>query len=304
MYILFLILLLLCPSVAWSAVDWAGWISGTTTPGLVVGTVGGVEVKLTAPSVLSAHAGTSGGVVYWRNSPTYVSVVVPNAPTTADIIKLSAAQTYTLTFASPVVDPVIALVSLGGLASVMWDFGNVELVLLSKGPGAFGNGPLEVSGGLLAGHEGHGVIQAKGTFTSLSWTMDVPDNWVGFTVGLPPQPQVVPIPVPTPLRHTTAHILWEYPADDFVLYGITGFRLYEGVGAECAAAGPLHVVEGDIPGTERATVRAVSLPVDSVVCYEMIALSLRGNSTPSSRSSKRVGDLIGVAAAPFNLTIQ
>jgi hypothetical protein len=46
------------------------------------------------------------------------------------------------------------------------------------------------------GNEGNGVIQFNGTFTSISWTTPVFEDWYGFTVGLP---AVASVPEPATL---------------------------------------------------------------------------------------------------------
>ena len=194
-------------------VVWADWIAGTVTPGRVSGLLAGTPITVTSASILPSQDGSSGQPVYWKNTATYVSAHVPNAPTTADIIKISAAQLYTITFATPVVDPLIAIVSLGGLVAVTWDFGTTPIVLRSQGPGYFGAGPLSVAGNILTGHEGHGVIQATGTFTALSFMMTTFENWVGFTVGVPQT-----IVLPPRGTFLNAMLEWEYTDADSATY--------------------------------------------------------------------------------------
>ena len=49
------------------------------------------------------------------------------------------------------------------------------------GPGTL----IELPGDVLQGEEGHGLIQFIGTFTSISWTIPVAENWHGFQIGVP-----------------------------------------------------------------------------------------------------------------------
>jgi hypothetical protein len=78
----------------------------------------------------------------------------------------------------------MAIVSLGapGLAAI-YNF-NVDFNLLSHGPGFWGNGTLKkAEGNILEGREGHGAIEFRGTFTKISWTVPVAENWHGFQIG-------------------------------------------------------------------------------------------------------------------------
>jgi hypothetical protein len=46
----------------------------------------------------------------------------------------------------------------------------------------FGGSPVTVSGNVVSGREGNGVVQFNGTFSSLSFTSTF-ENYYGFTVG-------------------------------------------------------------------------------------------------------------------------
>jgi hypothetical protein len=87
-----------------------------------------------------------------------------------------------LTFSSPIVDPVIAIWSLGDvILGASYTF-NATPTFEAGGPDMYGGGPIKVSGDTVSGNEGSGVVQFTGTFSSISWT-DTYENYYGFTVG-------------------------------------------------------------------------------------------------------------------------
>ena len=122
---------------------------------------------------------------------TYTSAVVDNAPATSDIIRVVGGTSVvsTFTFSRPVTDPVMAILSMGNSgANVTYNF-DAPFDILSNDRGYWGNGPLtELTGDVLRGAEGHGTIQFQGTFSTISWTMPVAENWHGFTVAVIPEP--------------------------------------------------------------------------------------------------------------------
>jgi hypothetical protein len=183
--------------------EWTDWVAATVgTPGSAMGTI-----TLPGPSTIEVSysgqvtfAQTSGGTDYWVPSAPYTSSVVGNPPTGSDIIALTGGTelTNTITFSQPVTDPVMAIVSLGQAGiTVRYDF-DTPFEILSQGRGFWGDGPLvREPGNVLAGTEGHGVIQFPGAVTSVSWTVMGSEFWHGFTVGCPreqPGPNVIPAP--------------------------------------------------------------------------------------------------------------
>lgn len=173
----------------WGAtVSWVDWTTADATS--AAGTAAGVSVNFSGN--LNPAAQTAGGTNFWAsNSSTYTGGNVGNPPPDSDIIRLiggSNTGTQTLTFSSPVTDPVMAIMSMGQLAvQVDYDF-DTPFDILNQGPGYFdagGNGSLaEVAGDILRGFEGHGLIQFNGTVTSISWTVPLAENWHGFQVGI------------------------------------------------------------------------------------------------------------------------
>lgn len=169
-------------TIVWT--DWTSATPGPTSSGSVTGTLGGVGVTYTGELRL---AQTSGGTNYWIPDSPYLSATVGNAPPDSDIVELIGGEgtNHTVTFDSPVTDPIFAIVSLGQNGFlVSYDF-DAPFSVLSFGPGFWG-GPGTLTGlpgDVLQGNEGHGVIQFHGTFQSISWTVPVAEDWHGFTIG-------------------------------------------------------------------------------------------------------------------------
>ena len=106
-----------------------------------------------------------------------------------------------ITFSKSVVNPVMAIWSLGaGGTTASFNFTPSEpFTIESGGPSAeYGGSTIFVcSGNSLAvcGTEGNGTIQFQGTFSTISWTNPVFENYYGFTIGAPISTSVV---VPEP----------------------------------------------------------------------------------------------------------
>ena len=176
---------LACGVTQAAPIDWNAWTSatgGTITPDSV-----GVAFSI---------AGTGSVDNLILNYPSYTptgtfadGTVVNNAPVSTDnIIQLVGGNTNvnTVTFSKPVVNPVMAIWSLGnGGAAARFDFINATPVLVTGGPSAeYGGSSITISGMDVSGAEGNGTVQFIGTFTSLSWTNPVAENWYGFDVGI------------------------------------------------------------------------------------------------------------------------
>lgn len=168
--------------------DWTFAVQGD--PGAASGTLGGVNVSYAGD--VAASTQIAGGANYWSPDTPYLSSTVSNAPPCCDIITLDSATAPTalpnkLTFSTPLVNPILAIVSLGqtGL-TVDYNF-DQSFTILSTGTGFFGGGPNSLtnpSGNILHGVEGHGAIQFTGTFSSISWTTSADEYWHGFQVGV------------------------------------------------------------------------------------------------------------------------
>lgn len=126
----------------------------------------------------------------WSPSSTFADgVVVDNGPAQANgIMQLVGGTTAlnTLSFSVPVVDPVIAIWSLGQSGvEASFDFVGVTPVLVAGGSSAeYGGSAITVSGNTVNGREGNGTIQLIGTYSSIQWTNPTYEYWYGFNVGI------------------------------------------------------------------------------------------------------------------------
>lgn len=91
----------------------------------------------------------------------------------------------TVTFSTPVVDPVVAIWSLGQSGvPASFVFQDASPVLVAGGRSAeYGGSSLVVDGHIVSGREGNGTVQFLGTFSQLTWTNPQAENWYGFSVG-------------------------------------------------------------------------------------------------------------------------
>lgn len=193
------------PSFA-AVISWTDWTSANATS--ASGAIGSVAVSFSGnlnPAAQFSGAGTN----FWASNPTtYTSVPeVDNGPPDSDIIRLTGGTgtgTQTLTFSQAVVDPVMAILSLGQLGIPVNYVFNAAFDVLNVGPGFFDPPPLngsltELAGNILQGQEGHGIIQFPGTFTSISWTIPNGEFWHGFQIGIAGPGPGVPEPGGLPL---------------------------------------------------------------------------------------------------------
>lgn len=174
---------------------WTDWVSAD--PGGVSGTMmfgstvdvfyeGGYEASRTYVSDPATPWS-------WDYAPYEVDGV---RPSTTDQVGFSAATSGKFVFSSPVLNPFIAIMSLGrsGLP-VRYDFSD-PFTVISEGRGYWGDGTYETSGcgpganGACAtpgtwidGREFHGVIQFEGTFTELAIETAPTEFWHSVTVG-------------------------------------------------------------------------------------------------------------------------
>jgi len=184
----------LCAGAAQAApIDWNTWSS--TSAGSISTSSGPIGVSF---------AGSAFNV--FNPYPSYTPVgtfadgtIVDNAPLASNgILQLMGGDSsvQTLTFSQAVVNPVMAIWSLGqGGVNARFDFIGATPIFVSGGPSAeYGGSAIVVAGNSVSGIEGNGTVQFMGTYTSLSWTNPVFENWYGFDVGVAGVASVVPEP--------------------------------------------------------------------------------------------------------------
>ncbi|WP_310475321.1 PEPxxWA-CTERM sorting domain-containing protein [Sandarakinorhabdus sp.] len=164
-----------------AAINWTDWTGITST--LATGTLAGGTVTLSGPF---DTAQISGGTDYWRTAgnpwPAYDAL--SNLPTNNDFIAPSGSQSlHTITFSKAVLNPYIAIISLGRTnIQTNWTFG-APFILVDEGQGFWGNGVFSIVGNTISAGEAHGVIQFNGKFTSLTLLTNQTENWSGLTIG-------------------------------------------------------------------------------------------------------------------------
>ena len=107
------------------------------------------------------------------------------------MIALTSIARHTITFSEAILNPVMAIVSMGQPnLPVSYDF-DTDFTLLSNGVGywSYANGGLpgsytiDAAQDILTGNELHGAIQFNGLINQINWTSSPHENWHGITVG-------------------------------------------------------------------------------------------------------------------------
>jgi hypothetical protein len=182
---------------AQAATVWTNWTSATTgASGSVTGTLNGVGVTF-AGQVLPETI-INGSFDGWSPASTFVGGSVESAPNTGDFIAIQGGAgtgTQTITFSSPITNPILSIVSLGR-PSLTATFNFISATPIFQAGGAsstWGGSAVSVSGNTVSGSEGSGSVMFLGTFTTISWTMPVGEFFTGFTVGAM-DTNAVPVP--------------------------------------------------------------------------------------------------------------
>jgi len=181
----------LVQSASATTINWTDWQSATT--GAVTGSIGGVTVNYTGDYAF-AQLGT--GINYWTEpvagaEPYTGNSVIDNAPTPAEMIALDVSATHKITFSEALLNPVMAIVSMGQPGwPVSYNF-DQSFSLLSNGVGYWSGangwvpGSYTILGNTLTGNEMHSVIQFNGPVDTIQWTSTPNEYWHGITVGSP-----------------------------------------------------------------------------------------------------------------------
>jgi len=173
------------PSAHADTIAWATWTGDAPgNPGSATGTIGSINVN---------YAGQTDALLInypsWAPSSSYTGGDVGNAPPQANnAVKLEGGSgiTETITFSSPIVNPVMAIWSLGQSNDpTYFDFSSGQTFnIVAGGPSAeYGGGTITRSGQNVQGVEGNGVIEFDGTFSSITFTTPSFENYYAFTVG-------------------------------------------------------------------------------------------------------------------------
>ena len=193
-------------SASAAVISWATWTAGTTgaTTGTAVGTLPGLGVGV---SYLGEMRGFD-DALNWLPASSFTGGIVGNAPPSGpavdnDGIMLFGASgaTNVVTFSTPVVDPILAIWSLGqpGITARFTFPASQPFSIEGGGPNnEFGGSAIFVGGACPAnsvcGIEGNGVVRLIGTYSSITWTNPAFEGYYAFTIGAP-TPVVAPEPV-------------------------------------------------------------------------------------------------------------
>ena len=195
--------LAITPAASASTLAWTDWNSATAgNPGTARGFMGGITVTYAGQTsgLGSVYAPSIGQTLYpgygysnWSPSTSYAGGVLGNAPpTNYNSVALEGGSdiSESITFSSPVTDPVIAIWSLGQSGTTAaFDFSEPFSIVACGPSDEYGGGCITESSNNVLGVEGNGVIEFNGTYSSLTFTTPDDENWYAFTVGEPtPEP--------------------------------------------------------------------------------------------------------------------
>lgn len=177
-------------------ISWTLWSFPAVTaspyvaPGIATGTLNlsGNPITVTyTGQLINTSAATN-----WAPSSTFDGGIGPAPPNGYAEVAMTGGQSYTetITFSSPVRNPIIAIWSLGQPGIIgQYVFGQ-PFTITSAGPSAqYGGNPIYSVGNTVFGEEGNGDVQFSGVYNSISFTTPVFENYYAFTVGAPvPEP--------------------------------------------------------------------------------------------------------------------
>jgi PEP-CTERM motif len=188
--------------ISWT--DWTAFTAGNLT-GTATGVISGsstVNVSYAGQVGSNSVVNGVGGNTSWLPASTFSGGTISNGPApNRDNITLTGGTgtgVNTITFSSAVVNPVMAIWSLGaGGAPASFVFTAAEpFTIQSGGPSVeFGGSSITGAGNIVSGVEGNGTIQFNGTFTQISWTNPQFEFYYAFTVGAA---ETTTSPVPEP----------------------------------------------------------------------------------------------------------
>lgn len=167
-------------------VNWADWTATTATGavGSFITTDGPVDITYTGEVLFLQTGGADTN--YFSPTAPYISALVDNAPTPAEMVGQSQATTRSLSFSAPVDNLFFAIVSLNGNG---YRF-DQDFEIVSEGCGYWGCGTfskVDIGGGQFqlngASGEPHGVIRFNQPVSSITWTTLTTEYWHGVTVG-------------------------------------------------------------------------------------------------------------------------
>ncbi|MDX1812985.1 MAG: hypothetical protein R3240_13605, partial [Gammaproteobacteria bacterium] len=160
--VMIIIGLVTCFTLSNANASWIDWTSTNTGTILVNGITANVSMTHPASGVSLINGNT-----YYSGYPATYDNLNPS-----DLIQVSGTGTFTLTFDQALVDPYMAMVSVGQPNyGVTYSF-NDPFTVVSSGPNQWGPGSYSVTGNDFTGNEFSGILQFSGSFTSISFTVN------------------------------------------------------------------------------------------------------------------------------------
>jgi len=134
------------------------------------------------------QAGLDFDASYFDKPASFTNAEVSNTPQNLGTVRMvgGAATVNSFHFSSPVIDPVIALFSVGqsGTPARFVFQDSPSFVIGAQGAGHWGGGSLVLSAPFtVSGVEGNGLLQFKGTYTDIRFSTPDFENYYGATVG-------------------------------------------------------------------------------------------------------------------------
>jgi hypothetical protein len=181
--------LAIVPSAYSSVINWAQWTNvAPGIPGSAIGTNSAAGLSITYNGEIQSLITN---YISWQPTNTYSGGDVSNPPPFSDgAIQLFGGfgVTNTITFSKPVINPVMAIWSLGSskitAAFVFLTTGTITIE--SGGPSLeFGGQSITKTNNTIYGKEGNGTIEFRGSFTQISWFNPDYEDSYGFTLGAP-----------------------------------------------------------------------------------------------------------------------
>ena len=157
-----------CPIGTWT--DWTSVTGNTSATGILALTSGNVTVTYTSPQVYSIQQPG-----YFNIGDAY-NGTMPSSGTEGLQALHGAGTTHTYTFSQPVTNPILVFWSMNGNSFTFAQ----DFAIVGKTAG------ITKSGKTLTGYasECNASIQLIGTFTTISYTSAISENWTGVTVGV------------------------------------------------------------------------------------------------------------------------
>jgi hypothetical protein len=194
--VLFSILLVLAAPVQSALplnIAWIDWLNATPgTQGTAEGAIAAdSEILVSYSGVVSTASTVVGSFPSWGPTTTFSGGTVGNPPTIHDMIVLAGGQPTinTITFSTPVINPVLAIWRLGREGKVAsLQFSEKPFTVQSGGPSNEHGGvrlKVSTSGDAVTGELGNGTVQFIGEYTSISWVNTTLKGTYGFTLGIP-----------------------------------------------------------------------------------------------------------------------